>query len=440
MSQQVFELSLHPYGQLQLFNEFYFNNKNIIFCSGRGSGKSIVGRAGVALSAVDYKGSFNRDTSYYNVIAAPYLNQAVRVHWDPLVRLFTDTPLKHFVKPRGINKTDHKIELIGNRPSIILVGLNEDGGDKVRGSSIPTLLIDEFQDVDNNKWEAALEPCVSRADGKFIITGTPKGKGSFFHKYVEERKKLHNWVFKSINTIDNLTIPNIKRIVAEAQQRLPSRVFQQEYYASWELFPGQIFDHLDEVEHIREVSTNPNDYDSCYLGIDYGDYHPAVVVVGQKGYPATYTIIDSWAPDTGMTIPFEEHKAKALEFALKYNVYSTFPDLYTPLNRNCIHELIQLPHPGLKNIDVAAPKLDVMESCGTINRLFKQNRLYINKNLTQLCERFQAYHRKTDRFGNVTDKEDPTFPTHEIDSVRYVLGRVEPAITITLGYTQALYR
>lgn len=436
---QTFELSLHPYGQLQIYNEFYYKNKNIIFCSGRGSGKSILGRACIALGAINYNGSFNRATSYYNVIAAPTQKQAVKIHWEPLVYLFTETPLKNFVRPRGINKTDRCIYLKGNRPAIILAGLNDDGGDKIRGSSVPVLLIDEFQDVETDRWEAALEPCVSRANGKFVITGTPKGLGTPFYNMVQNRMTNPNWVYKTIRTVENLTIPNIKKIVREARLRLPERIYKQEYEASWELFPGQIYDCLKD-EHIVEVNHSPDYYDACYLGVDFSDYHPGLVVVGQKGFPAKYYVLESWAPVLEESMPFSMHVQKALELARKYNVVSTWPDLQMPMHTEFCMHLSLTGHPGLVNIDLDAPRLGVMESCQLINNLFHQNRLFINKELTQLIERFRSYHRPKDRFGQFVDKPAPGQREEESDCLRYILGRVEPAMDSVMGLTQTLFR
>jgi len=433
----------HP-KQANILSRSLVGQNSILVC-GRGFGKSICGRGLVYLNAVNYQGVLppQGKTKFYNVIAMPALPQAKKIHWEPLYYLFTETPLANLV--RSINRSECIINLKGDRPGIILTGLNDDNGDKVRGLSIPKLVIDEFQDVKPGIW-SSLKPAVDRCSGSALVCGTPKGKGTYFHKFCKEMIQL-GWKYYNYGTADNPYLPNIEKILEEAQKGLTKREYNCEYLASWEDFPGQIYDCLEEDNIILEEDNIIDDsgvmtkeLDSYVMGIDWGDINPAIAIVGLKDFPYKYYLVDFWEgnPDgSNNSIVFDELKRIASEYAEKYNIHSVYPDVFQPGNIDFISEFAMTP--GLNNIVEPQSEdyqkmrsLQVMPSMAMLNRLFKQKRFFIS---SKIEHQFRAIVRKRDRWsGAYTDELDKSSRRHINDACRYAVANIENTLNLMYGY------
>jgi hypothetical protein len=431
---------------------------NSVLVAGRGFGKSIAGRGIVTLTAINYTGYKPPldKTKMFNAIAMPTLVQAKKIHWESLEYLFNNTVLAKLKK--NIDRQQGIITLKGDRPGILLSGVNEDNGDKLRGLSIPRLFLDEFQDIKPGIW-TAIAPAVNRCRGSVFISLTPKGKGTYAHRFIQTIKTKHNWEYFHFFTQDNPKLPDIERILNEARDTLTPREFRQEYLASWEDFEGQIFDQLDEETHITKCSNNYADYDYCVMGLDWGDVNPALSVIGIKfiNNRYTYYVLDCWEgnPDGGKkTVLFDDFLKVILEKAYKYNIHSCYPDVFQPGNINFINELRKQPHPGLQNTPASDSKeyadmrkLEVMPSCGLINRLLYQNRFFINsalslqeddperlarflgydlgKKVISPVDQIRAFRRKQHKDGTFLNAIDENSRKHIIDTIRYPVANIE---------------
>ena len=397
---------------------------------------SITGRGLVYLSALSYNGILppQSKTKLYNVIAMPHLNQAKRIHWEPLEYLFQETPLRQLVK--SINRSEGIIQLVGNRPGILLAGLNDDDGNKIRGLSIPRLFLDEFQDMKPTIW-AAIKPAVDRCLGATLVCGTPKGKGTHFYKFIKSMIK-ENWNYYHYFTQDNPYLPNVQEMLRQAKTALTEREYRSEYFASWEEFPGQIFDSLTE-DCVLSLSEMPSYLDTVVMGIDWGDVNPAIAIVGIKDFPYKYYLIDHWEgnPDGGnQTIVFDDFLNKALELAEKYQIHSVYPDVFQPGNKNYIYEFRK--YPRLSNIvepdsdDYSNMReLKVMPSLAQLNRLFHQKRFFIKDSIE---DQFRSIIRKQDKAtGQFLDELDKSGKKHICDATRYAISNIETTINILYG-------
>jgi hypothetical protein len=421
--------------------------QNSILVCGRGFGKSICGRGIIYTTAIDYKGMRppRSKAKMYNVIAMPFLNQAKKIHWSPLEYLFNETELSRLVK--NINRAEGTIDLIGDLPGIALAGLNDDGGNKIRGWAVPRIVIDEAQDVSNlNGIWASIKPAVDRCLGSVFMSGTPKGKGTMFHRFCKEMIG-QNWKYYHYHTKDNPFLPDIDRVLAEARAMLTDREYRAEYQASWEDFPGQIFDKLDK-HHVLPPESFPTQFDNVVMGIDWGDIHPAVAIVGIKDFPYKYYVIDYWEgnpQDTHVSVLFDDFKRKCGELCDRYGVHSTYPDVFQPGNINYIYEFLNSDWGGMRNIVVPHSNdyirmrsLKVMPSLSVMNRLFSQDRLFIHKGLE---DQFRAIVRKQDKIsGTFIDEVDKNQGKHHlIDCVRYSVNNIEASMQIYYGFNQQSY-
>jgi hypothetical protein len=437
------------------------SGRNAILVAGRGFGKSIAGRGIITLNAINYQGyrpALDK-TKMFNAIAMPTLVQAKKIHWESLEYLFMETDLKKLRK--NIDRQQGIITLKGDRPGIILSGVNEDNGDKLRGLSIPRLFLDEFQDIKPGIW-VAIAPAVNRCRGAVFVSLTPKGKGTFAHRFVMSMQSKHNWKYYHYFTSDNPKLPDIERVLEEAKATLSPREFRQEYLASWEDFEGQIFDQLEENTHVKKLSRDPRDYEYVVMGVDWGDNNPAISLVGinrdTQKKQLIYNILECWEgnPDDGSrTVLFDELLEKINYYANKYNIHSVYPDVFQPGHKHFINELRNQDHPGLQ--DAPRPggrvyeqmkKLEVMPSCSLINRLFYQNRLFINAEMQithehphQLAEmmgyslssklispvdQIRSFRRKQNKNdGTFLNVFDDSCRKHIIDTIRYPIANIE---------------
>lgn len=374
----------------------------------------------------------------------PTFNQCKKIHWLPIEYLFTETPLSKLVK--SINRSEAIIELHGDRPGIMLAGVNQDEAIRLRGLSIPLFYGDEFGDFKPNLL-ASLKPAVDRCGGSILGSGTPKGKATWFYKIVRDLTRNHNWNYYHYFTKDNPFLPNIENILAQGKAGLTDREFRCEFEASWEDFEGAIFDCLTSVNVIKRDQL-PNQFDQVFLGVDWGDINPACVVIGAKGFPYTYYVLDYFEGNPGGTntsIMFDDFKRIAGEMANKYRVSTVFPDVFQPGNINFIQEFRASIYPCLHNIVNPVSEdykrmrtLKVMPSLALMNRLFNQKRFYI---LDTLEDNFKSAIRKqsksTGDFLDEVDKSSTRY--HLIDASRYVVANVEQTLAILCGHTYLNY-
>ncbi|MFN6486284.1 MULTISPECIES: hypothetical protein [unclassified Nostoc] len=347
----------------------------------------------------------------------PTLKQAKAVHWKSLVSLLKDAP---FVE--SINNSEYRIVLKGNKPDIILRGANDDEGNGLRGLKFFYAAVDEFQDVKPIVWEEVILPALSDTEGSTAtLVGTPKGKSHPLYKFYQKIKDLPEWAYYHFRTKDNPFFPIARLRLAKAQ--LPPKVYRQEFQASFEDFDGQIFDQIDSSRHyITEIPNNL----SYYIGGDWGDRNPSLVVIGLNERKGQFYIIDYWLNKSGETIPEEVFLKEMAKLCIKYRVHRC----YLPDDRGGSVKSARILGkreniPGMtKAVEVSRTKLGLMASNDIVNNLFYQDNLFIKANLTELITQFEDYHRATNSEGELVNKPADHQEDHTIDAARYAIGRL----------------
>ncbi|MBD2196605.1 MULTISPECIES: hypothetical protein [Calothrix] len=351
------------------------------------------------------------------LIVMPTLKQCRQIHWQPLLNLLENQP---FVE--SISRTDFRIKLKGNKPDILLRGA-DNNGDGLRGLKLYWAGLDEFQDFSIRAWEDVVYPALAdTANSKALLIGTPKGKAHFLHRFHLQIKTYSDWAYYHFITKDNPFVP--KRFLNRAKIILPPRTYRQEFEASFEDFTGAIFDCIDSRHIVADI---PSEFDHTFLGCDWGDINPALVVVGYKD--KKYYLIDSWSnPHPGNAVPQADLITKAIEFCNKYKVRRA----YLPDDRPAsIFELRKVGKSrdieGLKKaIAVDRNKPGISEGCTIVNSLFYQDRLLIKSTQTKLEDSLRSYVRETDSSGNVIDKPAKNQEcAHLVDATRYVIATLE---------------
>lgn len=318
-----------------------------------------------------------------------------------------------------IDKTECAIRLKGDRPDILCLGLNDGFGDRVRGLRIYKAALDEYQAITQGILDEVIMPAMADTVGsKALITGTPKGKLNGLYMAAQRHLTLEDWAYLHFATADNPFIPRDE--LTRAELTLDPRIYRQEYLATFEDSPGRVYTELDEFKHL--VSQRP-EFVTTYLGVDWGDLNPALVVVGMTEF-GRYYIVETWQNTTGLPVVSKEFYAEAARLCRKWAVRRTFCDPSRPaaiaeLRRVGTHEEL----PGLQRAIRAFNRIS--EGCQVVNNLLHCDRLFVHESERGFFEELQSYHRSVDEAGNVLEEIEDGQVDHRTDALRYLLATLE---------------
>ncbi|AUT00901.1 hypothetical protein CLI64_11100 [Nostoc sp. CENA543] len=412
-----FKLDLHP-NQMRVFQDPKPFN---LLLSGRRFGKSRLMLTKVIERSLTFNGVYDPASPPVNLLVMPTLKQARQIHWKPLENLLAGVP---FVA--GINKSESRIIMAGERPDILIRGCNDDDGDSLRGLKIYFCGADEFQDIKLAVWQYVIVPALSDTPGSSaLLTCTPKGKAHWLYKFHLDAIASPEWSFHHYFTKHNPYIPLSKLV--QARKELPEKIYNQEYRASFESFDGQFFDEMRD-RHL--IDKTPMEDLTYYLGIDWGDVNPCIVVVGLTKDHSRFLVLDGWLNQTSQPIVQDEFLGKMAAFCRQYNVYRSYLPDDRPASIKASREYGR-KH-GIRGMEKAVAvdrrAVGVVEGCQIMNNLFYRDCLHIKSSLKTLINQFQSYHRKQDRDGTILNQPADGQPDHYVDSSRYCIATLYSAI------------
>ncbi|MBD2515195.1 hypothetical protein H6G93_09275 [Nostoc sp. FACHB-973] len=390
--------------------------------AGRRWGKTRVLLTSVILAALSFDQEIDPASPPVCLIVMPTFKQCRAIHWQPLLNLLEGQPWVE-----KIDRTDFRIKLKGNKPDIILRGA-DDHGKSLRGLKIYFAGLDEFQDFSLKAWTDVIYAALADTPGsKAMLIATPSGKTHFLYKMHLEAQSSDSWAYFHFITKDNPFVP--RKFIAEAEKTLPPRVYRQEFEASFEDFEGQYFDCFTDNLIVKELPLFTN----TFLGCDWGDVNPSLVVVGTIKPPDQdklfYYLIDSWTnPVPGTPVLPDVIISKASELCRRYGIRKAFlpddrPASILELRKVGKRENI----PGLtRSVQVNRNEPGVKEGCNIINSLFYQQRLFVYEPQQVLADCLKSYRREVDVSGNVLDHPAKgQTASHLVDATRYAVASIE---------------
>jgi hypothetical protein len=392
-------LNLHR-GQAEVFKD---ETKTRMLCAGRRFGKT---RLQVIETVRDVL-SFDRPISKLSpetvLVVLPTLVQAKRVVWKPLCHIFAQIP------GCVINKTEHTIS-VPNKPTVIVAGA--ESADGIRGLRVWRFHGDEVQDFPPNFLNTIVFPAMSDTVGSAsLLTFTPKGKTNWTYNF----SQAENVRLFCKPTVDNPFID--REEIARYEAILPPRIFRQEYEASFESFAGQFYSEFDP-----ELSTI-NDYplvnfDRFYMGLDFGDVNPAVVVVGIASgvlYVVEWEHMGDGVNPVSSPVFFD----KVARLCKKWGVYRIFCDPSRP--SGIIDLRTYGGRHGLAGMARAVgAENKILPGISDVNALFHQKRLFVIK---KAVSDILGYRRKSLRADSeqFEDKVAEGQKDHCLDALRYCI-------------------
>lgn len=410
--------------------------KYTIAVSGRRFGKTVL-QIFKALKRVEAGAPYNPVAPPIVILAEPTLVMARKLLWKPLQNLLTGHKTV-----KSISKSEFTITFNNPdpyrfyMPDLVVMGLNDGDGDRARGSRIWHLGGDEFQDWKTSIFGEIIQPAMSDTEGSTaLLSGTPKGKMNHLYTTFENAIAAdpYTWQAFKYRSIDN---PYLKEADIELlKSTLSPRLFRQEMEASFETFEGQFFETLSE-SHIISDRDLPDNFTHRILSVDWGAVNPRALVVCAVVKDGFYHwfVADEWRvpkAQQGQAILEDDFIYECHKLANKWRTNRAFAD---PSRPDAIKAL-RMWKPkegqsieGFKNYCTESRGADnaFIRGIDLMSSDFYHNRIRIVESLPQFFEECQSYHRKKDKWGNITEDEGDNQVTHGIDCLRYAIASMPP--------------
>ena len=188
---------------------------------------------------------------------APTRAQAKTIAWSKLKRRLQDL---RWIKT--VNESELTV-FLKNGTEISLK--SAEVGDRLRGSGIDFVVLDEFADMDSEVWYEIIRPALSDTQGHAMFIGTPKGSTNWAKDIYDSYLTKSGWSSYSFTTLDGGNVPAEE--IEQARQDLAPKVFRQEYEATWESFAGVIFGEFGD-HNIRPADA-VTEREPLIAGVDF---------------------------------------------------------------------------------------------------------------------------------------------------------------------------
>lgn len=361
---------------------------------GRRSGKTTVfayEALGTALTVP------NAQITYY----AQTLGDARDIAWDIFIAVFGEA-----VESTNQSLLEIKVtNLKGGTSTINLKGWESvyQAG-KGRGTENDLILCDEvaFCKEFLANWDKVLAPTLLTSKGRAVFGSTPNGFNDFY-ELTTRANTQDGWAYSHASSYDNpandpAEIERIKKEITEDR-------FAQEYLADFRRLEGLIYKDFDRQRHTfdGEIPVKVNQY---IAGVDFGYRHPCAVIHMNVDYDGNYWVTDEWYKT-------ERTEEMIADYVKSCQFNTVYPD---PENQSAIAVLIAK---GVAVSEVSKGKGSVKSGIDKVRTLFKQNRLKIHKNCTNLIWELENYQYQ-DKRANQSEPEEP-IKEHDdaVDALRY---------------------
>jgi phage terminase large subunit-like protein len=145
-----------------------------------------------------------------------------------------------------------------------------DNEDSIRGDWFHLVIVDEAAMVSETAWQEVIQPTLADVDGDAILIGTPKGRNWFFTEYQRGLADGTRQAAFQAPTGGNPS-PQIQRAFQLAKERLPERVYRQEWLAEFLEGQGVVFRNI-RPNLTAPLDARPADHigHRLVMGVDWG--------------------------------------------------------------------------------------------------------------------------------------------------------------------------
>ena len=201
-----------------------------VVAAGRRGGKSFLACIELLVAALqDERDGFdlrNKEVWY----VAPTFEQGKKIMWQ-LLKNMGQGVIKKTYENTGM------ATLVNGR---VIRICGSDRPDSLRGIGLSDLVLDEYAFMRPEVWDLILSPTLSEVQGRCLFIGTPEGKNHFYDLWLKaQRDEGGQWKAFHFCSKDNPMIPQEE--IKNAEERMSSQAFRQEYEASFEAAGGGSF-------------------------------------------------------------------------------------------------------------------------------------------------------------------------------------------------------
>ncbi len=280
--------------------------------------------------------------------------------------------------------------------------------DSCVGRSYNLILFDEAA-LSKNGMEAfniSLRPTLDRPNSKAIFISTPRGKLNWFSEFYMRgfNPAFPEWVSIHADYLENKRMS--EKDVAEAKMSMSKAEFEQEYYASFNTFEGQIYTLTEEhiIDQLLEGKYE------VIAGLDVGYRDPtAFVVIYYETETKTYYIVEDYlAANTKTSV----HAEKFHDMINRHRIETIFID----------SAAAQFGADLAYDYDIATTKADkaILEGINYVQNLVENGRIKVLRSCHNVLDSFDQYQWDTDTLAK-REKPEHNLASNIADAVRYAI-------------------
>lgn len=200
-----------------------------VVAAGRRSGKTELAKRHLIRKAISFAAERPDLLDGFFWATAPTQQQGKKIYWNDLKRLVPYQFVRRFYE------TDLIIAL---RTGVEIGVAGLDKPERIEGSPIDGIVIDEYANCKPNAWTHHVRPGLD-TDGRkgwAWLIGVPEGRNHFYRLWYEARTRA-NWKAYHWRSEDILDAETIR----DAKKDLDARTYEQEYGASFIDFSGTVY-------------------------------------------------------------------------------------------------------------------------------------------------------------------------------------------------------
>lgn len=145
-----------------------------------------------------------------------------------------------------------------------------DNEDAIRGEWFHLAILDEAAIISESAWQEVIQPTLADTDGEAIIISTPKGRNWFYREWQRGQADGQNQAAFHAPSSGNPS-PQIRKAFNLAKDRLPERVYRQEWLAEFLEGQGVVFRNI-RANLTAPTEASPADHVNhrVVMGVDWG--------------------------------------------------------------------------------------------------------------------------------------------------------------------------
>ena len=208
------------------------------------------------------------------IYIAPTLTMARNIMWD--------TWIKDHIPNEYILRKNEQLMVMEFQNGSRLYCLSAEHPDRLRGLAADLLIVDECAVIANDFLDV-VQPLLAdkHHDGYALYISTPKGYNWFYDLYCKGKQNPLIWDCFEFTTLEGGNVSPEE--IEEQKKTMSSKMFAQEYMASFETVSGRIYENYDRVLNSCELDENWGNTD-IHIGIDFNvSPMTAAIAVFERG-------------------------------------------------------------------------------------------------------------------------------------------------------------